>query len=69
MRPDDATDRPFPRADAAAGGGAAREGRTTSGPRDSFSDLGQTVAELLGADGGGLEGQSFVDLLGIEGSS
>jgi phosphopentomutase len=39
------------------------------GTRDSFSDLGQTVAELLGADGGGLEGSSFVDLLGIEGSS
>jgi phosphopentomutase len=39
------------------------------GTRDSFSDLGQTVAELLGADGVGLEGSSFVDLLGIEGSS
>ena len=39
------------------------------GTRDSFSDLGQTVAELLGADGGGLEGSSFVDLMGIEGSS
>ncbi len=39
------------------------------GTRASFGDLGQTVAELLGADGGGLEGESFVDLLGIEGSS
>jgi phosphopentomutase len=39
------------------------------GTRDSFSDLGQTVVELLGADGGGLEGSSFVDLMGIEGSS
>ncbi len=39
------------------------------GTRDSFSDLGQTVAELLGADGEGLEGSSFVDLMGIEGSS
>jgi len=39
------------------------------GTRDSFSDLGQTVAELLGADGGELEGSSFVDLMGIEGSS
>jgi phosphopentomutase len=39
------------------------------GTRGSFSDLGQTVAELLGADGKGLEGSSFVDLLGIEGSS
>lgn len=37
--------------------------------RGSFSDLGQTVADLLGADGTGLEGESFVDLLGIEGSS
>jgi phosphopentomutase len=35
------------------------------GTRSSFSDLGQTVAELLGADGSGLEGESFVDLLGI----
>ena len=39
------------------------------GTRGSFSDLGQTVADLLGADGAGLEGESFVDLLGIEGSS
>jgi phosphopentomutase len=39
------------------------------GTRESFSDLGQTVAELLGADGGGLEGSSFVDLMRIEGSS
>lgn len=35
------------------------------GTRASFSDLGQTVAELLGADGSGLEGESFVDLLEI----
>jgi phosphopentomutase len=39
------------------------------GTRGSFSDLGQTVADLLGADGAGLEGESFVDLLGIERSS
>ncbi|MGI8616441.1 MAG: phosphopentomutase [Actinomycetota bacterium] len=39
------------------------------GTRTSFGDLGQTAAELLGADGGGLEGESFVDLLGIVGSS
>ena len=39
------------------------------GTRETFADLGQTVAELLGADGGGLEGRSFVDLLGIERSS
>jgi phosphopentomutase len=39
------------------------------GTRASFSDLGQTVADLLGADGTGLEGSSFLDLLGIEGSS
>ena len=39
------------------------------GTRGSFSDLGQTVADLLGADATGLEGESFVDLLGIEGSS
>ena len=39
------------------------------GTRASFGDLGQTVADLLDADGGGLEGESFVHLLGIEGSS
>jgi phosphopentomutase len=39
------------------------------GTRASFGDLGQTVAELLGADGGGLEGESFADLLHIERSS
>ena len=39
------------------------------GTRDSFSDLGQTVAELLGADSEGLEGSSFVNLMGIEASS
>jgi phosphopentomutase len=39
------------------------------GTRETFADLGQTVAELLGADGDGLEGESFVDLLGIERSS
>jgi phosphopentomutase len=39
------------------------------GTRDTFADLGQTVAELLGADGSGLEGESFVDLLGIERST
>jgi len=39
------------------------------GTREVFADLGQTVAELLGADGAGLEGESFVDLLDIEGSS
>jgi phosphopentomutase len=35
------------------------------GTRETFADLGQTVAELLGADGEGLEGESFVDLLMI----
>ncbi len=39
------------------------------GTRASFGDLGQTVAELLGADAKGLEGESFADLLHIEGSS
>jgi phosphopentomutase len=39
------------------------------GTRNSFADLGQTVADLLGADGSGLEGESFLGLLGIEGSS
>jgi phosphopentomutase len=39
------------------------------GTRGSFCDLGQTVLELLGVDGTGLEGESFVGLLGIEGSS
>jgi phosphopentomutase len=37
--------------------------------RNSFADLGRTVAELLGADGSGLQGESFLDLLGIGGSS
>jgi phosphopentomutase len=46
-----------------------RGGPVDLGTRGSFSDLGQTVADLLGADGAGLEGESFVDLLGIEGSS
>ena len=46
-----------------------RGGPVDLGTRGSFSDLGQTVADLLGADGTGLEGESFVDLLGIEGSS
>jgi phosphopentomutase len=39
------------------------------GTRAMFADLGQTVADLLGADADGLEGRSFVDLLGIERSS
>jgi phosphopentomutase len=39
------------------------------GTRETFADLGQTVVELLGADTGGLEGTSFVDLLGIMRSS
>jgi phosphopentomutase len=39
------------------------------GTRGSFGDLGRTVAELLGADGEGLEGESFADLLHIERSS
>lgn len=39
------------------------------GTRSSFADLGQTVVELLGVDGAGLEGKSFVDLLGITRSS
>lgn len=46
-----------------------RGGPVDLGTRGSFSDLGQTVADLLGADGTGLEGESFVDLLGIGGSS
>jgi phosphopentomutase len=33
------------------------------GTRASFGDLGQTVAALLGADGGGLEGESFLELM------
>jgi phosphopentomutase len=46
-----------------------RTGPVDLGTRGSFADLGQTVAGLLGADGAGLEGESFVDLLEIEGSS
>jgi len=39
------------------------------GTRSSFADLGQTVGQLLGASGTDLQGESFADLLGIEGSS
>jgi phosphopentomutase len=39
------------------------------GTRSTFADLGQTVAGLLGVDGSGLQGESFVDLLGMQGSS
>ena len=39
------------------------------GTRASFADLGQTVAALLGADAAGLDGDGFLDLLGVEGSS
>ncbi|HEX5937735.1 MAG TPA: phosphopentomutase [Actinomycetota bacterium] len=35
------------------------------GTRETFADLGQTVAELLGVDALDLEGESFVDLLGM----
>ena len=35
------------------------------GTRGSFGDLGRTVADLLGASAEGLEGASFVDLLGL----
>lgn len=35
------------------------------GTRASFGDLGRTVADLLGVPADGLEGASFVDLLGI----
>jgi phosphopentomutase len=50
-------------------GAGLKAGPVDLGTRGSFSDLGQTVADLLGADGRGLEGESFVDLLRIEGSS
>jgi phosphopentomutase len=50
--------------------GAGLEGEARDlGTRDSFSDLGQTVAELLGVDASGLEGESFADLLVPVGSS
>ena len=39
------------------------------GTRGSFADLGQTVAALLGADAGDLDGGGFADLLGLDGSS
>jgi phosphopentomutase len=39
------------------------------GTRGSFADLGQTVAELLGADASGLEGESFANLLSTPRSS
>jgi phosphopentomutase len=39
------------------------------GTRGSFADLGQTVAALLGADAGDLDGDGFANLLGLDGSS
>jgi phosphopentomutase len=36
------------------------------GTRDSFADLGRTVADLLGVEVEGLEGKSFIDRLGFE---
>jgi phosphopentomutase len=39
------------------------------GTRATFADLGRTVVEFLGADGAGLDGKSFVDLMEIERSS
>jgi phosphopentomutase len=36
------------------------------GTRSSFADLGGTVAALLGVPSDGLEGKSFVDLIGVE---
>jgi phosphopentomutase len=41
-----------------------RGGPHELGTRASFGDLGQTIAELLGADASGLEGSSFLDRLG-----
>ena len=35
------------------------------GTRGSFGDVGHTVATLLGADPDGLEGEGFVDLIGV----
>jgi phosphopentomutase len=37
------------------------------GTRSSFGDLGRTVAALLGVLGDGLEGEAFIDLIGIDG--
>ena len=39
------------------------------GTREAFGDLGLTVSSLLGADAPGLEGGSFVELLGMETST
>ena len=39
------------------------------GTRGAFGDLGMTVSSLLGAAAPGLEGESFVDLLGLETST
>ena len=44
-----------------------RGGPVDLGTRGSFSDLGQTVADLLGADGTGLEGREFRRPLGDRG--
>jgi phosphopentomutase len=42
-----------------------RGGPFDVGTRGSFGDLGQTVATLLGVSGEGLDGESFVDLIGV----
>jgi phosphopentomutase len=39
------------------------------GTRNAFGDLGMTVSSLLGSAAPGLEGESFVDLLGMETST
>ena len=39
------------------------------GTRETFGDLGLTVSSMLGADGSGLEGEPFVELLGMETST
>jgi phosphopentomutase len=43
-----------------------RGGPHEIGTRETFADLGQTVAELLGVEVEGLEGTSFADRLGFE---
>jgi phosphopentomutase len=49
----------------ASGGGLGDREPVDLGVRDTFADLGATVAELLGASGQGLAGRSFAAELGL----
>ena len=48
-----------------AGGALGERDAVDLGVRDSFADMGATVAEALGVDGSGLAGSSFLRVLGL----